>query len=71
MFFRLDASSDKVDQVFKQISCSAFHQTFDKRFLKFNGKSERSCEFHAKFPWEVAKFVESEVRVIQCSWFGN
>ena len=33
--------------------------------------SLRSCEFHAGFRWEVAKFVASEVRAIPCSWFGN
>ena len=33
--------------------------------------SKRSCEFRAAFCWEVAKFVASEVRVLQCSWFGN
>ena len=52
---------------------SAFHRTFDGRFLKFatnfnfilqlsikSRNLNQSCKFHAELRWEVASFVEKE-----------
>ena len=54
-----------------------FHITFDERVPKFTTNlaiSLRSCQSNHELRNEVVNFtnfVASEVRILQCSWFGN